>query len=360
MTLLAPVIAIVLAAVILGITGRWRWALRPFRIPSEKMTVAKLGLAVRDPANIERVDSILRGFASGFNAMLTLPTPADAERSCDNEPPLIQPFAQEGLAMAFTPRRMFRFDPAIFQKTVVKHRPEFRYLHFVGLGFWSGMSNHSAKTLMRITELLDPLHKYLCFDGYGFQRVFFEQSNKVSAAECIDRLTGYARNVAYQGAGRALWFLHMDAPEQLITRVRQLGSFAADAAAGIGLAAVFVNPDRLHLAQALGRLMPEEWQSHFHLGMCFALKARSINQPDAFESWLAACPEAVQQAAWASIRECDRIELQVRAEGGNDGYEQWRQRVTDWLSTGIEFPMQAVRPVPTRRPNVPKRSIRAS
>ena len=142
----------------------------------------------------------------------------------------------------------------------------------------------------------------------------------------------------------------------MIRHMTEFGEFAADAAAGAGLASVFVNPERLEVAQALGRRMPESWQPHFQLGMCFALKARSINHLDQFDLDMSRAAPAVRDAAYASIRECDRIELQVRSDGKEDGYRRWRSRVTAWMVDQVEFPLAGLKyelPYAKRQPAIP-------
>ena len=254
-------------------------------------------------------------------------------------------FAEEGVAMGYTLRRLLRYDAREFEATVVGPRPEFRYLHYVGLGFWSGMRNHSAARLARIVEGLDPLHGYLCYDGYGFKHAFFEYRKNPDVLRQLDALQGYARNAAYQGVGRAFYFLFMSDPETLIRHIRQAGDNAEDVAAGLGLAATFVNPDRLGRARFMGESLPAAWRPHFHLGMCFALKARSIADRGFLDRCVCQEDAGVREAVWASIRECDRVELLVRSrldELGEDGYPQWRRQVTDWLGEHIEYPMRGV------------------
>jgi|CXWL01.1.fsa_nt_gi hypothetical protein len=313
------------------------------------MTVRRLGLKVDNPRDIERVDSILASFAGGFNQMIASPSGSAWQSYCHSLSALLRPFAEEGAAMGYTLRRLFRYDPADFESHIVKPRPEFRYLYYVGLGFWSGMRNHSAKRVAQIVAGLDPLHHFLCFDGYGFKRAFFDYPRDPDALSNLDSFEGYARNAAYQGAGRALHFLFMGRPDLVIERIAALGPYAGDVAAGVGLAAAFVNPDRLTPEFELGRRMPQEWQPHFHLGLCFGLKARSINDLDEFDRNLALQPLATQDAIRASIRECDRIELLVRADGGPDGYRRWRERVTDWMTVNIEFPLQRQQGTETTR-----------
>jgi len=335
---------LLLAAVPVMATGRWRYIFRLFAIDSREMTVEKLNLAVHDPDDITRVNHLLASFAGGFNAMISSPSQADAHAYCDALPVLNQPFAEEGVAMGYTLRHLFRFDPKRFEEELVRPRPEYRYLYYVGLGFWSGMRNHSQEKVSRIAVDLDPLHQFLVFDGYGFKSAFFDyRKNPGSLKKRLDELDGYSRRAAYQGVGRAFWFLYRDDREAMIHHMTQLGEHAADAAAGVGLASVFVNPDRLDVAQSLGRSLPRDWQADFHLGMCFALKARSINNLDQFERDMDRAAPAVRQAAYESIRECDRVELQVRADGKDDGYRRWRSRVTAWMVDHVEYPLAGMK-----------------
>ncbi|MDO8630260.1 MAG: DUF1702 family protein [Phycisphaerales bacterium] len=327
---------------LVAVTGWWRYALLPWTIRTDRMTVRRLGLQVFDHADVERVDSILAGFAGGFNHMIARPASKAWEVYCASLPALLRPFAHEGAAMGYTIRHLFRYDPRGFESRIVRPRPEFRYLYYVGLGFWSGMRNHDARRVEGVADGLDPLHRYLCFDGYGFKHAFFDYPHDATSLRRLDSLTGYARNAAYQGVGRAFYFLFMARPDVLIERIRSLGDFAVEVVAGAGLAAAFINPDRLERARELARTLPTEWQSHFHLGLCFGLKARSINDLDQFDRDIASQPAAVQDAIRASVRECDRIELLVRADGEPDAYRRWRERVTDWMAENIEYPLARV------------------
>jgi hypothetical protein len=275
--------------------------------------------------------------------MLTGPSWSDWQRYCDALPMFYRPFAHEGAAMGYTPRRLFRCSPVEFESLIVKPRPHMRYLYYVGLGFWAGMRDHEPRQLARIVAGLDPLHGYLCYDGYGFKHGFFDYLKNPDVLRKFDAFEGYARNVIYQGLGRAFWFLFMGDHELLIERIAGLGDDARDVAGGLGLAAVFVNPDRLEVALELGLKLPADWHDDYHLGMCFGLKARSIADVEQYERDLDRWDPGVREAASASVRECDRIELQVRAEGGTDGYRRWRTRVTQWMAGHVVFPLSGLR-----------------
>lgn len=340
-TSVAGVCAIVVALAV--VTGWWRYVFAAWAIRPRQMRVDRLGLFVSAPADVERVNSILESFAGGFNAMIARPSKAAWKGYCESLPALNRPFAEEGAAMGYTLRGLFSYSPAQFETDIVRPRPEFRYLHYVGLGFWSGMRNHDARRLAQVVTGLDPLHGYLVFDGYGFKHAFFDYPKDETILRKLDSLDGYARNAAYQGVGRALWFRFMDRPDLFIEHVSRFGVHAVDAAAGAGLASVFVNPDRLEMARAWAAKMPAEWQPHVHLGMCFGLKARSINNVEQFERDTAGLDSRVKDAIFASIRECDRIELLVRAESGEDKYRNWRSRVTEWMMDHVEYPLAGVK-----------------
>ncbi len=334
----------VVAAVVVALTtGLWRRAFIMFGIRPGRMTVERLGLMVSSPSDVTRVNTILRSFAGGFNTMITARSYSACRGHCDSLPVLYQPFAQEGLAMGYVLRQLFRFDSATFEERLVKVRPEFRYLYYVGLGFWSGMRNHDPQRLARWVKDLDPLHGCLCYDGYGFKRAFFDYPRSDQSLRRLDDFAGYAKNAAYQGVGRAFFFLYMQRPDLLVEQIGKLGAYAEDAAAGTGLAAAFVNPDRLELARELATRLPKQWHAHFHLGMCFGLKARAINYVEQFERDMARMSSRVQEAVYASVRECDRVELLVRSEQAPDAYRRWRSRVTEWMSAHIEYPLAGVR-----------------
>lgn len=335
-----PVVLIAIAAAcVVWVTGWWRLAFAAFGIRPRQMTVDRLGLLVDTPEQVERVNVILNSFAGGFNRMIGSPSATAWRRYVARLPALLQPFAHEGAAMGYRLRYLGRFDATEFEDRLVRREPGLRYLYYVGLGFWCGMRHYSPEAVERISEGLDPLHRYLVFDGYGFKRAFFDHPRDAAAFDRLDGLSGYARSAAFQGVGRALWFRFMGRPDRLFEEMERLGTFAADAAAGVGLAAAFTNPDRLETAIALARLVPAAWQPHVHLGLCFGLKARSISDRDQFERDMGRWPEAVRDAVLASIRECDRVELQVRADGEADGYRRWRERVTNWMSLNVTFPM---------------------
>ncbi len=332
------------------VTGWWRVVFYPFRVRRSSMTIERLGFQVTEPESRQRVEMVTKSFAGGFNSMISRPSALAWRRFCDSIPVRYQPFAHEGAAMGFPLRRLMRFRASDFENSLVRTTPGMRYLYYVGLGFWSGMRKHSPEKVARMWSGLDPLYRFLCYDGYGFKVAFFEYLSDSNSLKRLDRFDGNARRAAYQGLGRAFYFLFMDRRDLMIQRVRSLNEHAADAAAGLGLASVFVNPDRIEVARELGASLPDEWRESFHLGMCFAVKARMIASLAEFETDIAGLDQPVQEAILASIRECDRVELQIRSQQTEDGYCQWRANVSQWLAENIEYPMAGVRQDAQARP----------
>lgn len=321
---------------------------RLFGLREGRMTIETLGLAIHAPEHRERVAGILTHFAGGFNTMLAGRTFAEWQSYCKELPSHYQPFAHVGAAMGYPLRRQGFYGPESFESQVVKAHPQFRYPYYAGLGFWGGIRGYGPRRLERLTRGLDPLYRYLCYEGYGFKHGLLDFRRDHDPFGRLMVLEGYARQAAFQGAGGALYFQFMDEPEELMAALRALGPYAIDAASGVGLASVFVHPDRLETACDVARRMDEVWHPAVHQGMCFGLKARYIHDVEQFEQDMSRRPASVREAVFASIRECDRIELQVRDAGGDDAYRQWREHLAAWMTHHVEYPLASYRS-PARR-----------
>lgn len=338
---------LMLIAAALGVGGAyllrcvgWRRAVfGAFRVRVGAMTWERRKLRVRDAESRTRVNAILETFVQAFNVMITARRDRDWASYCETRAPLLRAFAEEGVAMGYRLRRLGRFDATAFEQELPAARSGFRYLHYVGLGFWSGMRGRAPEQVETVASRLDPLLRYLCFDGYGFQRAFFEAPGNARALEPLRRLPGYAAHAAFQGVGRALWFRYMDDAPALISALDALGEFAEDGAAGVGLAATFVNPDRLAIPMELGRRLPPRWRAHFHLGMSFACKARDLNDAEWFSAELGRTSVEQRATIRAAIAACDRIEAEVRRAMPEEPYRVWRERMTQWLSDNVEYPL---------------------
>lgn len=336
-------LAVVAGFGLLMASGAWRMAFWPIRLRPAAMTAERLGFCVAEPADLERVEGICRAFAGGFNAMIAGRRSDRWMEHNDSLASYYRPFADEGAAMGYTLRQLGRRAERGFEQDVVRQRPQYCYLHYVGLGFWHAMRGVPAQRLSARIAQLDPLHGPLCWDGYGFKFGFFDLGKDSRAADHFTELPGYAARVAYQGLGRSLWFRHMDEPDRLVDYVTSLGPFSQDAASGVGLATVFTMIDRSTRSSAVLRAMPNAWRTDVMVGMCFAYKARSINDPGQFGAWLDTYDPDRRTAIRAGVAACDVFERQIRAGGKPEPYRRWREMLTGWLDENIEYPFSATR-----------------
>ncbi len=335
---LAAVVGLAVLATAVVWTGAWRYALRPFCIRSGAMTPERLGFHVTDTEDTARVNGVCEAFAGGFNAMVSGRSGRAWLEFTANQPVLFRPFAAEGAATGFSLRRLGFCSPRQFERALVERHDGYRYLQYVGLGFWYAMRGWSPARVTRRVAELDPLHGMLCWDGYGFKSGFFDYENRANWQDRFDTIPAYGRNVAHQGVGRSLWFRFMGRPAELIENVRSFGKFAPDVAAGVGLAAVFTTMDAPERGDLLLETMPEVWHDEVLLGMCFAYKARSINDSAYFARAMSAVGSDRRSAVESAIAECDAIESEIRADGEGDGYRRWREGVRGWLREHVVYP----------------------
>jgi hypothetical protein len=341
-------------------TGAWRVCLRPALIDADTMTVERLGFKVSDAADIELVHGVCRAFAGGFNssAAATGLQGSDAwTRHTDGLAVHFRPFADEGAAMGYPLRAMWNASAKGFEADFPQRRPAYGYLHYVGLGFWHAMRGSSPAKVERLVKELDPLHGRLCWDGYGFKFGFFDYDSSASRVGDLRGLPGYAAHVAHQGLGRSLWFRFMGDAVGLVKAIKATGDFAPDVASGVGLAVAFTTIDRSERGRDALESLPVAWRDDVLLGMCFALKARSLNDPAYFD----ACLEGMGAERAESIRrgllECDARERTVRSEiaatvdrrelglatAEVDGYRRWRESLKTWLGEHIVYPFDGMR-----------------
>ncbi len=339
------VLGAVFLVMLLGLSGAWRLGFRPFGINPRRMNAAQLGFHVSDPADVDRVNGICRAFAGGFNTMIARPSRTAWLDFADRQAVFFRPFVHEGAAVGYRLRALWRFSPRRFEQEIVGRNPGFGYLYYVGLGFWHAMRGAAPDRLERLVRELDPLHGMLCWDGYGFKHGFFDYRDDAKWAHRFDHLDDEARRVAFQGMGRSLWFRYLGNPEKLVETLHSFGPYSGDAASGVGLAAVFASFDRLERGLEFIGTLPDEWRADVLQGMCFAFKARSINDEAWFGSVINRLGEERQAAVGAAIAKCDEIEAQIRADRAKDGYRRWRESLRSWLVQYIEYPFAALKSV---------------
>ena len=250
--------------------------------------------AIRTEAGRSLVARLGEAFIGGYNAMLTLPGLDGVAAAGRRIAPHERPFFFEGAAMGYLPRGYFSrgLRAQSSERNLLAIDPAFRYLYYVGLGFWYGMRHpFRPSALERLVPHLDPLYSPLCYDGYGFKVGFFDFARRPGAVRRLALAPEKVAPAIYQGFGRALFFVFMDDPRGFEEVKRSLPSRAEDLEQGRALALGFTGIDRPgllldHLAGAAG-----EGELAARLtGLTWALTAREMNDPAYFESCLSSLP----------------------------------------------------------------------
>jgi len=134
----------------------------------------------------------------------------------------------------------------------------------------------------------------------------------------------------------------MNDAERLIAEVNRFPSdYRRDLAAGLGLASVFVDTDRLERVWQLARALPQEWRRDFQQGMAFAFVARKMNHPEYFAECLARLPAAQAAGVRVAVQRCDEIEAELRGHAVRQAYRLWREKLAEWLDRNLVFPLEA-------------------
>ncbi len=272
-------------------------------------------------SRIERIGSV---FTEGYHTALQIAGLEELAEALNRVELEARGFAYEGAAMGLalldhlTPWRPGRL--AKFLKGAGK---DHAYMVHVGIGWiWARMPFF----LPRRDAELDPLLRWLAFDGWGFHEGFFHWPDYVATQPCPRRLKGYERRVFDQGLGRSFWFVNGGNPAWIS---RTIANFPEerqrDLWSGIGLAAVYAGgveePSLLELRTAADKYLPELQQ-----GAAFAAKARQrAGNLTAYTDMAARalCGMSAIEAA----RITDSTLENLPASGVEPAYEVWRRRI---------------------------------
>jgi hypothetical protein len=211
-------------------------------------------------------------FVAGYNLALEYGTPEVVGENLGAIEPELRGFAFEGAAMGLalldcvTPWRSNRV--AVFLRGAGN---DHIYMVHVGVGWlWARMP-----ASMRPGEAhLDPLLRWLAFDGWGFHEGFFRWPEYIAGQPHPKKLKGYETRAFDQGLGRSFWFVN-GADVDLIARV--ISDFGIerqpDLWSGIGLAAAYAGIVDEACLSRLRKKAGAFWP-HVAQGAAFAAKAR--------------------------------------------------------------------------------------
>lgn len=229
------------------------------------------GFAAADPSRQAALETIGQTFIRGYNAALVA-------RNADAVLPFISSvsqaergFAVEGAAMGAAIADAISFRASLLASCIEAFEADFTYLLHVGAG-WSLARVPWRRR--RILAELDPLLRWLAFDGLGFHDTYFYH-RRILGGWRRER-SGYAARAYDQGVGRALWFV---AGGSVVAAIKLLSSLPesrhGDIWSGIGLAMTYAGPattgDIALAGEAAGPNRPQ-----FAQGVAFACEARAL------------------------------------------------------------------------------------
>lgn len=304
-----------------------RWLLLPLlaRNPRQIERLARRGFSIR----LEEGWSLLRGvghaFFGGFNAMLRAGRLAEVAAAGSKVPAHFRPFFFEGAAMGYLPRGYLGAQAGIetAERDLLGLDPGFRYLYYVGLGFWFGFRYRGRPgSLHRIAPHVDPLYLPLCYDGLGFKLGFFDFPRRPSVARRLEKARAEHRDALYQGFGRALYFVTLH-DEERFGRLREAvpAAHRPDLEVGRSLALGFTGVDRPPLlSRHLRAARDDDDLGSRLLGITWALTARDEADPEYLERCLERAPAATRDF----LAELPAICRESRVHSAS--YAEWQAR----------------------------------
>ena len=261
--------------------------------------------------------------------MITMGSPEEVAAAGTRVPVHFRPFFFEGAAMGYLPRGYLSrgYSPGTAEQDLLAMHPGFRYLYYVGLGFWYGMRHpRRPSSLARLAPHLDPVYFPLCYDGFGFKVAFFDYTRRPSAMGLLERGPAEHRAALYQGFGRALFFVFMDDEEGFRdVQDRVPPGRRADLEFGRSLALAFTGVGRpLVIARHLASARDAEEKAARLMGVTWALAAREMNDAEYFRECVGRAPLATGELLTllpALCREAldgavDYIDWQARTRAG--------------------------------------------
>ncbi len=199
-------------------------------------------------------------------------------------------------------------------------------VHF-GIGMWGAVRfGRDFERLLRLIQRLDPWHRFICMDGYGFKFGFFDFAGNQDGVAHLRTIPGYYRRAAIQGLGRALFFVFRSDRRGLFEAVGELAPESdADVIEGVAFSAAYVECDQPRQAVNFARAVPYEWRAHAHLGLTLGYRARRQIDADYLARCLVQLPERSREVLEHAMTLADSLEQQFRTEHPVAGYGLWRE-----------------------------------
>lgn len=321
-----------------GALGRIRRAV--FGLSHEETRPELRGFHVDSPERADRLAAVGATFLDGYHAALEDSTPAALAAILEARVERgWRSFAFEGAGMGLAlqdtllPRPPWR--PSRLQDFLAGPAHAHRYLVLVGAGWtFARLPRRYGSALAG----LDPVLRWLAFDGYGFHQGYFDGRHSIERRRVPRRLRGYARRVFDQGLGRSLWFVMGMSPERIAAAIDSFPEARrGDLWSGAGLACAFAGGLPSERVVDLRRLAGE-WAGHAAQGAAFAARAR-VEAGEA-TPWLeTACSVLCRAGAGEASELTHAVRKELPDDDGSLGtvepaYEVWRRWTRERLEEG--------------------------
>ncbi|HEV7784466.1 MAG TPA: DUF1702 family protein [Thermoanaerobaculia bacterium] len=273
-----------------------------------------------------RMEEIARSFSDGCHAALEEPRPVSLAARLARGEPELQGFAYEGAGLglalldAMTPWRRHGLRDFI----AGEGSPQTYMLH-TGSGWVMGRLPVSRR---RLLSGLDPVLRWLAFDGLGFHEAFFHRSRIVERARPPRRISGFALRSFDAGVGRRLWLL----PRPDVSAIAPLvAAFPAsrhgDLWTGVGEACGMAGGRDAAAVEEV-RQAADSYAPHLALGASFAAEARARSGTPSSHTDLACRLLCRMDAAAAAAVVRDAL-AGLPPDGEVPAFEVWRERVRE-------------------------------
>ena len=287
-------------------------------LSDDETQVSTRGFAVDQPEVVERLESIGRHFAWGYNHALVSCELAELARALATRPADDAGFAYEGAAMGLVIADWMTPGRRMFEAYVEGPARPHEYMAWVGLG-WA-LARLPVSPLRALSRYRN-LNKWLALDGYGFHDGYFNWRRSVVGQRRPRGLTAGAARVFDQGLGRSLWFVRGANPGSVAAAIAAFDAARhGDLWAGVGLAATYAGGAApTALRTLLDRAGPHA--AALAQGVVFAAQARRLAGNPVAHTELA-CAELL---GMSSIAAAD-IALQTLPTGDDSlpAYQHWR------------------------------------
>ena len=295
-----------------------------FGLDAVEASFARRGFGPAEQACQERLEYIGVTFIAGFNAAMRAAGPDTVLEDLAPIPAEFSGFAVEGAAMGFALLDLVSpWRSRLFARYLAGTADAHTYMAHVGAG-WA--LARTSPTLMWRLGKLDPLLRWLIFDGYGFHAGYFHHRESIGLQRRPSVLRGYARNAFDQGLGRVLWFVKgADAAGAAAAVSDFPDERRADLWSGIGLAVAYAGGADADGLQALIKAAGPH-RAALGQGAAFAAKARERAGNPARHTELA-CQTICGMAAVSAAAITDHALPTVGRNDNGEAYEFWRAEI---------------------------------